>query len=420
MIGTQIPVFSKAKIAKICGNITIYPETWQDVPIAFVEEYGGDPDFQFDYSAFAGQLRTKDSDNRLTFDFWCPISAVDGYGRHALSIYKGLKILGINPVLKTDTWGTDATYLPSDISAARYLNAKKMPLKIALMMTLPYHLFINQSIHKIIITQFETDHIPEKHIENVNTMDHLIVTSSFQPEIWKRSGCKIPISVMHSGIDTDQFPYIERPRNGKFKVLIIGALTGRKNPIGAIRIFQHASKGDPNWELCLKSRNADGIQEVAKIANQDPRIKLILNDSPPQQVVAFYHAYDCLLWPSKGEGCGLPPLEAMSTGMEVVCSYNSGMMDFVDDEWCYPIKNAGMEPANIPGQGFSNRYTTQFGQVGNWWIPNEHHAVEQLRKCYENWKEGHTKGHKAAAYVRKNRNLQLQAESVLKVIDKYI
>jgi glycosyltransferase involved in cell wall biosynthesis len=287
-------------------------------------------------------------------------------------------------------------------------------------MTLPYHVFQVQSIFKLIITQFETDHIPGKHIENVNTMDRLIVTSSFQPDIWRKSGCSIPISVLTSGVDTDLFKYIERPRNGKFKVLLLGALTGRKNPLGAIRIFQHASQGNPNWELCIKTRMADGIHEVIKVAERDPRIKVLINDIPPDRVVAFYHAYDCLLWPSKGEGCGLPPLEAMSTGMEVICSDNSGMKDFVDDGWCYPIKTAGMESASIPGQGFSSKYITQFGQVGGWWVPNEHHGSEQLVKCYNNWLDGRGKGLRAATYVRKYHSLKVQAESVMKILEQYL
>ena len=420
MINTQIPVINKAKVSKICGNITIDPGIWQMVPLAFVEQYGYDKDFEFDYSSFASQLRVQDQDGRLTFDFWCPFSALDGYGRHALSIYRGLCGIGVNPILKTDGWGFDSQYLASDIAASRYLNSSRMPLKISLMMTLPYHIFINQSIFKIIITQFETDHIPEKHIENVNRMDRLIVTSKFQPDIWKKSGCTIPISVLRSGIDVDAFPFIERPRTDKFRVLILGALTGRKNPLGAIRIFQHASQGDPKWELCIKTRHADGIQNVIQAASNDPRIKILTSDSPPNQVVAFYHAYDCLLWPSKGEGCGLPPLEAMATGMEVVISDNSGMKDYINDEWCYPIKTAGMEPASIPGLGFSNKYITQFGQVGNWWVPDEHHGVEQLVKCHKNWLEGNGKGAKAADYVRKYHNLTTQAESVLKIIERYI
>lgn len=396
------------------------PGVWHTVPISFIEQFGWDSDLEFDYSSFTDQLRGQDTEGKTTFDFWCPVSALDGYGRHAISIYRGLRQIGVSPILRSDGWGVDHSFLPSDIEMQRNANMHKMPLKVALMMTLPYHIFPTQSVSKIIITQFETDHIPEKHVANVNTMDRLIVTSSFQPEVWKKSGLRIPVSVLTPGVDTDTFTHIERPRNGKFKVLMLGALTGRKNPLGAIRIFHHASQGDPNWELCIKTRVADGIQDVVKLAGNDPRIKILTNDSAPNQVIAFYHGYDCLLWPSKGEGCGLPPLEAMSTGMEVVCSDNSGMMDFVGDDWCYPIKTAGMEPANLPNAGFSNKYTTQFGQVGNWWVPDEHHAVDQLRKCYENWSAGNGKGNKAAAYVRKNHTLAIQAASVLKVVEKYI
>lgn len=415
----KIIVLNKGKTIKHCGSIILNPQVRTAVPLSFIAQYGYDPDLVFDYSPYKDQMKTRDDNGRFTFDWWCPLSMIDGYGRHAISIYQGFQDLGTTPNLRTDGWGVDRLYLPPDVDNARHSTMQRLPSKVSAMMTLPYHPFETQSFAKIIITQFETNHIPEKHVYNVNQFDHLIVTSSFQPKIWKESGCRIPISVMTPGVDTDIFTYKERPKTGKFKVLMLGALTGRKNPLGAIRIFQRASEGNPDWRLCIKTRNADGMDGVRKVAALDPRIEVVTSDIHPMQVVKYYHNFDVLLWPSKGEGCGLPPLEALSTGMEVVCSQNSGMLDFIDENHCYPIRTDRMEPANIPGIGFSLQYTLNYGSVGQWWVPDEDHGVSQLKKCFDNWYNGRGKGKKAAEYVRAHHTLKQQAASVLKVLLKY-
>src|SRR5258708_17395390 len=122
----------------------------------------------------------------------------------------------------------------------------------------------HDSLIKIALTQFETNRFPSFQVDYINKCDHLIVTSSFQLPVAKDSGVKIPVSVMTPGIDTETFT--ERPArdDGQFRVLILGGLTGRKNPQGAIRIFQQASQADPTWLLTIKNRAADGINEVRK------------------------------------------------------------------------------------------------------------------------------------------------------------
>jgi glycosyltransferase involved in cell wall biosynthesis len=345
---------------------------------------------------------------------------VDGYGRHALAIFKGFRLLDCNPILRDVDW-VDKIFITPEIEGARFQGMYQVPSKIGCVMSLPYddHIFNHQSVHKIVVTQFETNHVPEKHVAKVNNCHHLIVTSRFQVKVWKNSGVEIPISVMTPGVDTDYFSYKDRIPDGKFKILLLGAITGRKNPLGAIRIFQTASSGAQNWRLTIKTRKTDAVRQIEEVASHDPRIEVVVGDSHPDSVLQYYHNSDVLLWPSKGEGCGLPPLEMMSTGGELVCSQNSGMEDFVDESICYPIRTAAMEPADIPDQGFSREYVQTFGSVGEWWIPDEHHAVKQLQKCYDNWREGKGRGRKAAQYIRQNHSLIQQSESILKVLLKY-
>jgi glycosyltransferase involved in cell wall biosynthesis len=192
--------------------------------------------------------------------------------------------------------------------------------------------------------------------------------------------------------------------------------------MGAIQIFQQASQGDPSWRLTIKSRKADGINEVARIARADKRIEVVIEDSHPLKVLDYYHSHDCLLWPSKGEGVGLPPLEALSCGLEVVCSANSGMLDFIDGKWAWPIRTERMEPAGWPDNllGFDETYVRTYGDVGEWWLPDLNHATKQLRAAHEAWSKGNGKGRLGAAEIRRNHTLRHQAESVLVAVERYL
>jgi glycosyltransferase involved in cell wall biosynthesis len=415
-----VPVRNRGRAPKQCGGVYLTPGgDWQMVPVTFMHSYGWDKDLIFDFTTLQNRMPTR-IDGKFTFDWWCPISMVDGYGRHALAIYRGFRMLGCEPTLRDVDW-VDKLFVTSDIEAARFQGMYRVPAKIGVAMSLPYddHIFNHQSVHKIVVTQFETNKIPEKHVAKVNNCHHLIVTSRYQVKVWKDSGVTIPISVMIPGVDTEYFAEKHRIPDGKFKVLLLGAITGRKNPLGAIRIFQMASGGSHDWRLTIKTRRTDAVQQIEKIAAADPRIEVIVGDSHPDSVLQYYYNNDVLLWPSKGEGVGLPPLEMLSTGGELVSSENSGMADFVDSSHCYPIRTDHMEPADLPGQGFSQEYIEAFGSVGEWWVPDEKHAVSQLQKCYDNWREGKGKGRKAAKYVRDHHTLRHQSSSILQVLLGY-
>jgi len=86
------------------GQWVLLPDQPVEVPIEFLELYGGAPGVVLDFSGLEDLLRTHDEAGRPTFDFWCPLSALDGYGRHALGVVRGLKDLGVAPVLRDAEW----------------------------------------------------------------------------------------------------------------------------------------------------------------------------------------------------------------------------------------------------------------------------------------------------------------------------
>lgn len=358
-------------------------------------------------------------DGRLRVDWHSPLSGIEGYGRHAIWLVRALQRAGVDLVVH-DCGLVRAEYLPADIAALRRSHSGAMPSRIGLSFTLGYDPMLHDhaSMVRIGITQFETDRLPRAHVSNVNLLDHVIVTSSFQVQVFRRSGVTAPISVMRPGIETDDFPYVERRKDGTFKVLMMGALTKRKDPLAAIRIFQAASDGNPDWRFTIKTRACDGLDEVRRVIAIDRRIRLVVQDDDPSLVAEWYAEHDCFLWPSKGEGVGLPPLEAMATGMEVICADNSGMSDYVDSRYCWPVRTAGTEPAAGPGL-FTQRYVDQFGDVGHWWVPSEGHATRQLRRCFNAWRAGRGKGEVAARAVRERFTIDHSAADVVRVLEQY-
>lgn len=427
------------------GRWRLEPGQTEEVPWDFFSSYQGAKALTFDLSAAAEHLAVEDREGRLTYDFWAPLSTIDGYGRHALAIMEALRGLGTAPILRDAGWSS--TYSPGLYAQEAEQMARRPPCRIGLCMSVPYDsaLTSHSSVVKIVITQFETNHVPAFHVKAVNKADHLILTSKFQPAVWKASGLRksLPISVLNPGIDTDFFSYQRPEQDGKFKVLMLGALTGRKDPVAAVKIFQEASQGDPTWRLTLKTRHAAGLDLLMKAlglpfrylpdsnpaepdiqtpfeaaSRLDGRIRLLISDDTSEGVRDWYQSHDALIWPSKGEGVGLPPLEAMSCGMEVVMSNNSGMADYAFPEVVWPIPTDHMEPADGQG-GFSREYVKAFGSVGAWWVPDHRKGVMQLRRAFDAWRGGRGKGERAAAYVRSKHTLALQAQSVLSVIKKY-
>ena len=408
-----------------CGDFTLIPGVPVKVPTSFIEQFGMMPDLRIDYGGLSDLLAARTEDGRPILDMYGPISRVDGYGRHFLDLYQGMVDIGAAANLRrTPRFNIDEMYLNPSIMVTANNNRGKVPARVAVSFTLPYDptIWNNKSLVKIVLTQFETTRMPKVHVENINKCDHLIVTTSYQVEVCRNSGVRIPISVMTPGVDTGFFTPAEPRSDRQFRCLILGALTGRKNPLGAIEIFRQASQGDPSWRLTIKSRNADGIDEVRKVAGNDHRINVIVEDSAPEHVLDYYHSHDCLLWPSKGEGVGLPPLEALSCGLEVVCAYNSGMMDFISDEWAWPIETERTEAAGWPGNlnGFSREYIQEFGDVGEWFVPSQSSAIEQLSAAHAAWKNDNGKGRLAAAEVRRHHTLRQQAQSVLDVVEPYL
>lgn len=417
----MITVTNRSRVPRAYGSRTLFPGVATAVPESFLNEFGArDTHLRYDFTRAPHLLRSTNDVGTMQIDWRSPLSMADGYGRHAIWLIRALVRRGIDVKVRDVGW-VPADWIPDDVRDLRTQAYRAMPSRIGISMTLGYdpQLAGQESIVKIGITQFETTVLPRSQVENVNLLDHVIVTSQFGKKLFKSSGVNTPITAMRPGIPTEDFPYRERESDGLFKVLVLGALTSRKNAEGAVRIFKKASEGSPDWRLTVKTRMSSQAKGVVEAVARDPRIKLVSSDEPPHLISRWYYANDCFLWPSKGEGVGLPPLEAMASGMELVCSDNSGMSDYVSEEICYPIRTSHRESAMTP-DGFNENYVRAYGEVGEWWVPDEEHGARQLRRCFSRWRAGRGLGKHASDVVNEKFHVDRSAEDIAAVVEKFL
>src|SRR5713101_6765574 len=111
----QVIITNKAKYPKRIENITIQPGQAHGYPLEIALQVASDPDLLLDFTPMRDHFRSRTADGRPMMDLTAPLTVVDGYGRHALSIFEGLRRIGVEVRLRrTPNFRDDSTHLPTE------------------------------------------------------------------------------------------------------------------------------------------------------------------------------------------------------------------------------------------------------------------------------------------------------------------
>ncbi len=268
-------------------------------------------------------------------------------------------------------------------------------------------------------TMFETDKLPEGHndwtgefdtaAEAINSqLDLLFVPCQHNVQMMKDNGVKIPIEVSPNGVHPANFPIMDRPKRETFTFLMMATLTLRKNPGLVISAFAQLFKDNPNVRLVLKTQSGThGHMEFHGMGNIEIIDELV--DAKRMQQILF--DADCFVFPSRGEGFGMPPIEAMATGLPTILADNTGMKDYADDRYNYTVRFSTKSPAQ--------RYPKAWGNVGNWYESDFEDLKAKMLYVYEHQDEAREKGRLSADFVRENFSYEVVASKFIAGIEKH-
>ena len=201
----------------------------------------------------------------------------------------------------------------------------------------------------------ETTRCSQSWVEAVNKMDLVIVPSKFTKETIENSGeVKTKILVIPEYIQPqifeEKFEPIELKLKTSFNFLMFGLLTGttpetdRKNTFYGIKWLCETFKEDPEVGVVIKTSlgrmsymdRSNTVKVLSRLIKEVrtgpyPRFYLSHGMMTSEEVSSFYRSpqLNALVSFTRGEGYGLPLLEAAASGLPVMATNWSGHKDFL-------------------------------------------------------------------------------------------
>jgi glycosyltransferase involved in cell wall biosynthesis len=215
------------------------------------------------------------------------------------------------------------------------------------------------------------------------------------------------IAVVPNGVNERQFhPGIQARDLGRppeFRFLFVGGTIYRKGIDLLLAAYRLAFKASDDVCLVIKDFGTEtayrGQHHRAHIRRlqargRGPAIVYLEDDLPESEMGRLYRACDVLVHPYRGEGFGLPILEAMACGIPAIVTNGGACLDFCDDD------NSVLVPARR--QYLPLALLGALRTVGRPWVweVDVRELAERLRHAYQHPAEMRALGERASAHAR--------------------
>jgi glycosyltransferase involved in cell wall biosynthesis/tetratricopeptide (TPR) repeat protein len=260
----------------------------------------------------------------------------------------------------------------------------------------------------VVIQPWEFGALPQEWVANSRQVDEFWAPSTYVRDVYVNSGVpQEKVKIVPNGIDPEKFRPEVQPMalatKKSFKFLFVGGTIGRKGSDALVEAYLRQFTAED--DVCLVIKDFGGktfysgqtMQAQIKAAQARPNAPEILyldTELPPDALPGLYRTCDCLVHPYRGEGFGLPILEAMACGLPVIVTAGGAADDFAKDGFAYRIAAT----RRSIGDSVSGMKLT-----GPGWLlePEVQELTARMEWVVENRTEARDLGRRASEYVRR-------------------
>lgn len=242
----------------------------------------------------------------------CGLNGYEGYGRVEIGLVKGLQQAGIAYQLWPDPAHPTLLTGNPKWAAAPLMEGQRVWC----------------------YTMIESTRASLQWVTHLNThCERVLLPVEAMVPYMRDSGVNIPIHVVTPGVDAFDMPYRERQRETPFTFLTYSYGDIRKGAELVVMAFRMLFEGDERFRLVVKARDGGHIQWLKTV--ESDQIHIVRGKISESELRALYDSAHCFVFPSRAEGFGLPPREAVLSGLPAIATEWLGMADVAC--WGYPL-----------------------------------------------------------------------------------
>lgn len=347
-----------------------------------------------------------------------PAKDYSGYGeanRHDIAalVSAGLDVTTQLPsfTLEIADFGT-----VGDVAVTR--ENKQIGYRIKILHTTPniFQAYMEPQKYHIGRVFWETDKIPLEFAMGAQLMDEIWTGSEFNKQAIINCGVTKPIYIIPEAIDTDIGeinPYIiDYKQNYKFYSIF--EWTERKNPGALLEAYWREFENTEGVSLTLKTYvdnftpdKRSEIKQYIRMIKKGLNLKrfaplfIYTNLMDRRQIYRFHKTFDCFVSTHRGEGWGIPQMEAMLVGNPIISTNCGGIHEYLKNS-----EHAYLLTHTLINLKENNRNRQWYTMDQKWADVNVNEVRQALRFMFQNKEKANEMGKKAKELVEREFSLR--------------
>lgn len=299
--------------------------------------------------------------------------------------------------------------------AGRFEN-RDLDYRVKIIHTTPnvYGMFLEPGKYHIGRVFWETDKLPDDFAQKVQLVDEIWTGSKFNEAAIRNAGVDKPIHIIPEAIDVFtpdilKYKLEQKAPDGVYSFYSIFEWTERKNPKALLEAYWREFEEDQKVCLVIKTyvdnftgankneiftqyrelRNQLGLKRYAPVY-------FYTNLMDRHQVYRFHSTFDCFVSAHRGEGWGIPQMEAMLMGKPIISTNCGGIHEYLTDK-----ENALLIPYSLIPLRTNSRNQQWYTSDQKWADVQISQLRQAMRWAFQNQEEAKNMGSKAKEFVKK-------------------